>query len=402
VRFLCSCGHVNDSQRPVDAVVIGGGAAGLFCAATAGARGKSIIVLEHQDRVGKKIAISGGGRCNFTNVNAGPENYLSSQPDFCKSALARYTPWDFLELVERHGIAYHEKKLGQQFCDGSARDIIDMLLQECDAAGVNVRTSVRIDSVSKPDRFRIETSAGTIEALAVIVASGGRSFPKLGATDLGYRIAANFGIRVLECRPGLVPFALDPASLEELGALSGVALPVAIAHRGTRFEEAMLFTHRGISGPAVLQISSFWNPGEPIAVDLLPHLPGDGWMRGQERSVSTPAALLASHWPRRFADTWTARHGTERPISQTSARDLEALTRTVHAWTLTPASTEGYPKAEVTVGGIDPLALSSRTMEARSVPGLYFIGEVVDVTGWLGGYNFQWAWASAHAAGESL
>ena len=379
-----------------DAIVLGGGAAGLMCALTAGQRGRRVALFEHNERVGLKIGISGGGRCNFTNLDTTPENYLSANPSFCKSALARYTPWDFVALVEKHRIGYREKKLGQQFCDGSSRAIIDMLLAECAAARVDVRCGVRVESVRKPERFALTTSAGAMECDSLVVATGGLSFAKLGASDFGYGVARQFGLRIVETRPGLVPFTLSDNDRAHFAALSGVALPVIARHRGAAFAEAMLFTHRGVSGPAILQISSFWRAGETLHLDLLP-----GGDLAIGNATQLPAALGA-HWPRRFADAWCARHAPARPLAQIAPRDLAEITRLTHDWPLTPDGTEGYAKAEVTLGGVDTMELSSKTMEARRVPGLFFIGEVVDVTGWLGGYNFQWAWASGHAAGEAV
>lgn len=383
-------------------MVIGGGAAGMFCAFTAANRGKSVLLLEHNERVGKKIEISGGGRCNFTNINARAENYLSGNPDFCKSALARYSPWDFISLVEKHGIAYHEKKLGQQFCDGSSREIIAMLVKECTQAGVLTLSGCRVEEVEKPDRFRVVTSRGTFTSTALVVATGGLSFPKLGATGLGYRIAERFGIRVTPLRPGLVPLTFDPAERAFFTTLAGVSLPVRVTHGGRSFEEAMLFTHRGVSGPAILQISSYWHDGESLSLDLLPEKEQEETFESAVRSGSTAEQTLSRIWPRRFAETWCRRYAPGQPLARCSKAELTALRDNVRGWKWRFAGTEGYPKAEVTLGGVETGDLSSKTMEARGVPGLHFIGEAVDVTGWLGGYNFQWAWASAHACGTSL
>jgi predicted Rossmann fold flavoprotein len=380
-----------------DVIVLGGGAAGLFCAATAGGRGRRVLVLEHNDRVGKKITISGGGRCNFTNLGAAPENYLSASPDFCRSALARYTPADFLALVESRGIAWHEKKLGQLFCNTRSQEIIDLLVSACDRAHVTVRCGVRVEEVTKPGLFRVRTSAGEFTAGALVVATGGLSFAKLGASDLGYRLAQQFGLRITGLRPGLVPLTFGERDRAAFGSLSGVSLPVRVRHQGAAFEEALLITHRGFSGPAILQISSYWREGEALSFDLLPGgeeipVPGRG-----------PApAQLSTVWPKRFADVWCSRHAPDKPVAQWTAREREEVKSLLHRWPVHFSGTEGYPKAEVTLGGVDTRDLSSKTMEARAVPGLYFIGEVVDVTGWLGGYNFQWAWASAHAAGQAV
>ncbi len=381
-----------------DVIVIGGGAAGLMCALTAGRRGRRVALLERNARVGLKIAISGGGRCNFTNVGASPENYLSGNPRFCVSALARYTPEDFIALVEKHRIAYHEKKLGQLFCDQSSRQIIEMLLAECAIAEVEVRCGCRVEAVEKAACFSLGTNLGTMEAEALVVATGGLSFSKLGATDFGYRLAEQFGLRLTTTRPGLVPVRLSER--EGFAELSGVSLPVRAQAGGAAFTEAMLITHRGLSGPAILQASSFWREGEPIILDLLPNEPGDEWLLAQGGSPATAQELLERHWPARFAAAWCSRYASPKPLAQLRRTELEALAKNVHHWSIRPNDTEGYPKAEVTVGGVDTSELSSRTLEARKVPGLYFIGEVVDVTGWLGGYNFQWAWASGVAAGE--
>jgi hypothetical protein len=370
-----------------------------MCAIEAGKRGRRVVVLEHNERVGKKIAISGGGRCNFTNLYAGPENYLSAQPDFCKSALARYTPWDFVALVEKHGIAYHEKKLGQQFCDTSSRAIIEMLLAECAAAGVEIRLNTRATEITKPERFRVETSGGTFEPQSLVVATGGLSFPKLGATDFGYRVARWFALRLTETRPGLVPLTVgeDDACFTKL---SGLSLPVAVHCGAGDFDEALLFTHRGLSGPAILQISSFWREGETIRCDLLPGIDGAAWIAEARRSRAQLVTLLARHWPQRLAEVWCERFAPAKSMAHWTAHDLGDFAARLKGWPVRPAGTEGYAKAEVTLGGVDTSELSSKTMEARRVPGLYFIGEVVDVTGWLGGFNFQWAWASGHAAGQ--
>ena len=383
-----------------DVLIVGAGAAGMMCAIEAGRRGRRTLLIEHQDRVGKKIAISGGGRCNFTNVHTSPANYLSGQPDFCKSALARYTPWDFIALIEQHGVAYHEKKLGQQFCDESARRIIDLLLAECAAANVDVRTGCRVDEVRKTDRFEVATSLGHFSARSLVIACGGLSFPKLGASDFGYRLARQFGLAITELRPGLVPLAFGAEENAPLRELSGLSLPVVARHRGAEFTENLLFTHRGISGPAVLQISSFWREGETLHLDLLPGISAADFLAAARRDRTDLATLLSRHWPRRFAEAWCARHSPAKPPAQWNAAELAHAAAHLESWPLTFPATEGYAKAEVTLGGVDTRELSSKTMEARRVPGLYCIGEVVDVTGWLGGFNFQWAWASGHAAGQ--
>lgn len=380
-----------------DIIVLGAGAAGLFCALTAARHGRRVLVLEHNDRAGKKIAISGGGRCNFTNLRASADNYLSSNPEFCRSALARYTPADFLALVERHRIGWHEKKSGQLFCNTSSREIIALLLEEGRRAGAEIRCGTEILEAGKPDKFRILTTAGELTADALVVATGGLSFPKLGASDLGYRLARQFGLRINETRPGLVPLAFREDDKKRFGPLSGVSLPVRARRKNTVFAEDMLVTHRGLSGPAVLQISNYWREGETVEFDLLPDA-GDV----PEPGRGTALAQLSAVWPKRFAEVWCARHVPRKPVAQWTTAERERARQLIHRWPMEFSGTEGYPKAEVTLGGVDTRELSSKTMEARHVPGLFFIGEVVDVTGWLGGYNFQWAWASAHAAGTAL
>lgn len=384
-----------------DVVVVGGGAAGLFCAIEAGKRGRSVVVLEHADRVGKKIAISGGGRCNFTNTNTAPENFLSANPNFARSALARYTPEDFIALVERHGIGYYEKKLGQLFCRESARQIIEMLLAECERAGVEVRVNARVASVGKEDRFVVETNQGNFEAASLVVATGGLSIPKIGATDFGYRLARQFDLRVVAPKPALVPLTLGASDLEAFRPLSGVSIPAVAACNGAQFEENLLLTHRGLSGPAILQISSYWNRGDPLDIDLSPARDIDDQLFEQRNSTMELSTLLAHHLPKRFAQAWCALYVRSRPLNRFSARELEEIARRLHHWQVRPSGTEGFQKAEVTLGGVSTDELSSKTMEARRVADLYFIGEVVDVTGHLGGYNFQWAWASGFAAGQA-
>jgi predicted Rossmann fold flavoprotein len=383
-------------MRSFDVIVLGAGAAGLFAAFTAGKRGRRVAVLEHNDRVGKKIAISGGGRCNFTNLQAGPANFLSGNPGFCRSALARFTPGDFVALVEKHGIGHHEKEPGQLFCNASARAITDLLLHECREGGVSIFCGCAVGEVSRAADFAVQTSLGEFRAPALVVATGGLSFPKLGATDLGYRIARRFGLHVTALRPGLVPLTWNASDRAAFATLSGISLPVVASAGKVRFAGALLFTHRGVSGPAILQISSFWNGRDPIEVDLLP-----GGLDNLTAGGSLPPQL-SKFWPRRFVAAWNERHAPARPLSQCSRAERGAVQRALHQWPLRPDGTEGYPKAEVTCGGVDTHGLSSKSMEARTVPGLYFVGEVVDVTGWLGGYNFQWAWASGHAAGLAI
>jgi predicted Rossmann fold flavoprotein len=387
-----------------DVIVIGAGAAGLMCAIVAARRGRSVVVLERGSRVGAKILISGGGRCNFTNLGAGPENYLSSNPDFCKSALARYQPHDFLTLVERHGIRWHEKKLGQLFCDRSSREIVDMLLRECEDAGVVIRTGVEVKAVRREEAsgYAVETAGETLFAPRLVVATGGLSLPKLGACDFAYRIAAQFGLRMVTPRAGLVPFTFGGAELEFCRALSGISAPCVVRGGGAEFAEHFLFTHRGLSGPAMLQVSSYWKPGEEIALDLFPENGARVWLQENRGSGKRLDTLLATRLPERFATALASRLGELKALRAYSTVELDGLARGLSAWTLRPAGTEGYATAEVTVGGVDTRGLSSKTMEVREVPGLHFIGEAVDVTGWLGGYNFQWAWASGNACGQAL
>ena len=394
--------HSNDC----DALVIGAGAAGLMCALAAGRRGLRVRVLDHANKVGKKILMSGGGRCNFTNTGATPANYLSANPHFCKSALARYTPWHFIELVERHGIAYHEKELGQLFCDESSKQIVAMLLAECADAGVEIRTHCAIERVERTDagRFRLHTAQGRFEAPSLVVASGGLSIPSMGASGFGYDLARQFGHAVLPTRAGLVPLTLTGKHAERLHDLAGVALPVEARCNGTAFRNFLLVTHRGISGPAILQISNYWQPGDDLRLDLLPGQDADALLRDwqQSRRDAELRTLLAEVLPKRFAQRLCEHWLASKPLRQYGPRELEGITALLRDWPLVASGTEGYRTAEVTLGGVDTDGLSSSTMMSRQVPGLHFIGEVVDVTGWLGGYNFQWAWASGHAAGNAL
>ena len=383
-----------------DVIVIGAGAAGLFCAIEAGKRGRRVLVLEHSDRVGKKIAISGGGRCNFTNIHTTPDNFLSANPHFCKSALARYTPADFISLVERHGIPYHEKKLGQLFCDGSSQQIIDLLLRECAEVGVEIRCGCRVLGVQKDGQFRIETNQGSLASASLVIATGGLSIVPLGATDFGYRIARQFGLRIEETRPGLVPLTLSARMLKQLAKLSGVSVDALVRCDDHEFRENVLITHRGLSGPAILQVSSYWKPGAPVAINLLPDEDVLDLLTRNQSSEIELARLLSSYLPKRFAEVWCDLFATSRPLRQFNKPEIEEVAERLSNMQITPAGTEGFRKAEVTAGGVSTAELSSQTMEAKSVPGLYFIGEVVDVTGQLGGYNFQWAWASGFAAGQ--
>lgn len=371
-----------------------------MCAIEAGKRGRKVAVIEHAERLGKKILISGGGRCNFTNTGATAANYVTSgSPHFCKSALARYTPADFLALVERHGIAWHEKKLGQLFCDSSSRQIVEMLEGECASAGVSIRLNCRVSAVSKPLGFEVETSLGTFSTDSLVIASGGLSFAKLGATDFGYRIAEQFGLKIVMPRPGLVPVTFNAADSASFSELSGLSVDVMAHASAARFRENILITHRGLSGPAVLQASSYST--EALYLDLLPDDPGTTLFDLDRRTNKELKTVLSRRLPQRFAQAWCLRFvATAKPLCQISNRELEVIAARLHDLEIRPAGTEGYPKAEVTVGGVDTCELSSKTMESRKVPALYFIGEVVDVTGWLGGYNFQWAWSSGHVAGQ--
>lgn len=377
----------------------------MMCALAAGKRGRRVLVLDHADAAGEKIRISGGGRCNFTNIHAGPKNFLSANPHFAKSALARFTPADFIAMVDRHGIAWHEKTLGQLFCDDSAKDIIRMLLDEMRAAGVELQLGVEISAVEKGEGgFRLQTTVGEIRAASVVIATGGKSIPKMGATGFAYRVAADFDLKVTETRPGLVPLTLDPALLAELAPLAGVSVDAEIRHGKTAFREALLFTHRGLSGPAILQISSYWREGDEITLSLEPDVDFAALLKTAKRENGRQVVqtVLARHLPKRLAQYVVERFAVDRPLADLSDKALEALAAFLHGWAIKPAGSEGYRTAEVTLGGIDTAELDSKTMMAKRVPGLYFVGECVDVTGWLGGYNFQWAWASGHAAGESV
>jgi predicted Rossmann fold flavoprotein len=396
-----------------DVVVIGGGAAGLFCAIEAGKRGRRVLVLDHADRIGRKISISGGGRCNFTNLNTSAENFVSGNPHFCKSALARYTPADFLSLVEQYGIPYHEKKLGQLFCDDSSNRIIEMLLTEASVAGVEIHLNSAVQRVHKSvpalsddsnannEFFRVETSSETIDSQSLVIATGGLSIPPLGATDFGYRLARQFGLDVQQARPGLVPFTLSQQTQRELSTLSGISIDAIVSCHGQQFRENILITHRGLSGPAILQISSYWPAGSPVTINLLPDLDSKDLLLGQENREVELANLLSRYLPRRFAHAWCALNFPSQPLKRYRPGQLADIAQKLNHWQIVPSGTEGFRKAEVTAGGVSTSELSSQTMEVKKVPGLYFIGEVVDVTGHLGGYNFQWAWASGFAAGQS-
>ena len=393
-----------------DVAVIGAGAAGMMCAATAGQRGKRVVLLDHATKLAEKIRISGGGRCNFTNIDAGPQNFLSNNPHFCRSALSRYTPQDFLALMKRHGIAWHEKHKGQLFCDRSAEDIIAMLRAECDAGNVTWRMPAKVQSLGKTAAgFSIATDGGELLADNVVVACGGLSIPKIGATDLAFRIARQFDLPVIEPQPALVPLTFDLDAWQPFVPLAGIALPVEI-ETGTKktrmhFREDLLFTHRGLSGPAVLQISSFWQPGAALVINLLPDVDVGEELLGNKGAIRKNLGNHLAQWlPARLADGLLAANGFDPAVRPADMPDkqLRRLADTINRWTIVPNGSEGYRKAEVTRGGVDTRALSQQSMMANAVPGLYFIGEAVDVTGWLGGYNFQWAWASGVAAGKAI
>jgi predicted Rossmann fold flavoprotein len=397
-----------------DVAVIGAGAAGMMCAATAAQRGKRVVLIDHAGKLAEKIRISGGGRCNFTNINTSPANFLSENPHFCKSALSRYTPADFVALVKKHRIAYHEKHRGQLFCTESAELIIDMLKDECAAGDVHWRMPCKIASVERNDEgYVLETDTGTIEADAVVIATGGLSIPKIGATDFSYRIAQQFDLRMVEPRPALVPLTFDPQAWAPFAELSGIALEVNVETgsfkgrnpTGGRFREDLLFTHRGLSGPAILQISSYWTPGTPIVIDLLPEIDVAATLIEGKGTIKKQLGNVLAQWlPTRLAEGLLLAHGFALDARLADMQDvqLRKLGAAINQWTLTPNGSEGYRKAEVTRGGVDTRELSQQTMMVTRVPGLYFIGEAVDVTGWLGGYNFQWAWASGVAAGQAV
>jgi predicted Rossmann fold flavoprotein len=382
-----------------DVLILGAGAAGLMCAIEAGKRGRRVAVLERADQLGKKILISGGGRCNFTNIYCQPENFISGNPHFAKSALARYTPADFVSLVEKNRIWYHEKTLGQLFCDSTSQEITNMLEAECQAAGVKIFLKSEIREVSRTDGFVVRTAADEFHAPALVVATGGLSIPKMGATSFGYDLARQFGLQIVKTKPGLVPFVLRGEDRTRYCGLSGVSAEVIASAGGQSFREKFLITHRGLSGPAILQISSYWNAGEAIRIDLAPEREVTAAiLEAKVRNIASARAAFVGILPKRLAECWVDAHA---PRTWTK-KALSEFERQIHSWDMTPADTEGYEKAEVTVGGVDTDELSSKTMESLKVPGLFFIGEVVDVTGHLGGFNFQWAWASGAAAGRSL
>ena len=402
-----------------DVIIIGSGAAGLMCAMQAGQRGRSVALLDHAKKLAEKIRISGGGRCNFTNINTGPENFISANPNFCRSALARYSPQDFIALLQKHNIGYHEKTLGQLFCDDESEAVIAMLRGECEAAGVKRFMNCEVSEINyspEPEdgetmphqhRFHVSTSRGEFNAASLVIATGGLSIPKTGATPYGYHVAEQFGIPITKLKPGLVPLTFAPDDWKPYAGLTGVSLDVVVSFGKQSFRENMLVTHRGLSGPAILQISSYWQHGEPLHINLLPDCDMQTLLGEQKTSKKLLSNYLIQWFPKSFSDVWcaelTAHTKIEnRPLNQYNDKERKQIAAQLHDWQVIPSGTAGYGKAEVTCGGIDTHALSSKTMECIEVPGLYFIGEVVDVTGWLGGYNFQWAWASGYAAGQSV
>ncbi len=386
-----------------DVVIIGAGAAGLMCALTAAGRGRRVLLLDHANKAGKKILMSGGGRCNFTNMWAEPANFASQNPHFCKSALARYTPWDFLALVEKHGVPHHEKKLGQLFCDGKSKEILEMLLAECREAGVDLRLNTPVEEIGRTEAgYKLQTGVGEVAAASLVVATGGLSIPTLGATGFGYEVARQFGHDVLETRAGLVPLIITDQLKELCTELSGTAVACVVRCNGESFRENLLFTHRGLSGPAILQISSFWQLGDAVEIDLLPDRDTFEWLQGEqaERPDTELKTVLAEVFTRKMAGLLAERWFASKPLKRFAPAELRAVADRLRAWQVVPAGTEGYRTAEVTLGGVDTAGVSPKTMESRKAPGLYFIGEVLDVTGHLGGFNFQWAWASGFAAAQ--
>jgi len=389
--------------RSTDVVIIGAGAAGLMCALTAAARGRQVLLIDHANKAGKKILMSGGGRCNFTNMYADPANFFSQNPHFCKSALARYTPWDFIAMVSKHGVPYHEKKLGQLFCDNKSKDILNMLLEECRQAGVDLYLNTSVQQIEKTDAgYRLSTAMGPIASTSLVIATGGLSIPTMGATGFGYEIARQFGHDVLSTRAGLVPFTISGQLKELCTELSGTSVACVVCCNGQSFRENILFTHRGLSGPAILQISSFWHPGDAVEINLLPDHDALEWLQGQQsaRPNSELKTLLGEVFTKKMAtllaDSWFA----SKPMKRYTPAELRDIADKLGAWQVVPAGTEGYRTAEVTLGGVDTRDVSSKTMESRKSPGLYFVGEVLDINGHLGGFNFQWAWASGYAAAQ--
>jgi len=393
---------LDPNNSEFDVIIIGAGAAGMMCAMTAGARGRRVLLLDNAHKVGKKILISGGGRCNFTNMHTKAENFISANKHFCKSALARYTQQDFVDLVNKYQISWHEKALGQLFCDGPAKAIVEMLIEECEAVNVDIRLLHTITDVTRDDGYIVKSDHGIFRSESLVLATGGLSIPKMGATNFTHRIAKKFGLSLINVRPGLVPLTLSPDDLSLMQPLSGVSMECEASSGKTKFREAMLLTHRGLSGPAILQVSSYWREGEDIILNILPDTNATEYLLNQKQNgaKSKPKNVLSNLLAARLATALAEAHLPDRPLSEISDKELRRLGDKLNRWVLTPAGSEGYAKAEVTLGGVDTSGLSSKTMEAKEVPGLFVIGEAVDVTGWLGGYNFQWAWSSAYVAGE--
>ena len=392
-------------MRSTDVVIIGAGAAGLMCAMTAAARGRQVLLIDHSNKAGKKILMSGGGRCNFTNMYTDPANFFSQNPHFHKSALARYTPWDFIAMVSRHGVSYHEKKLGQLFCDNKSKDILNMLLEECRQAGVELHLNTPVSRIEKAEAgYRLSTDLGPVESPSLVIATGGLSIPTLGATGFGYEVARQFGHTVLTTRAGLVPFTMNGQLKELCIELSGTSVACVVSCNGQSFRENILFTHRGLSGPAILQISSFWHPGDAVEINLLPDHDALEWLQGQQsaRPDSELKTVLGEVFTKKMATLLAGGWFASKPMKQYTPAELRDIADKLGAWQVVPAGTEGYRTAEVTLGGVDTRDVSSKTMESLKSPGLYFIGEVLDVTGHLGGFNFQWAWASGHAAAQHV
>lgn len=381
-----------------DVIIIGAGAAGLFCALEAGKRRRKILVIEHNAQVGRKILISGGGRCNFTNIHTKAENFISQNPHFCKSALSRYTPQDFVEFVKKHRIEFYEKKLGQLFCRESARLIVEMLVRECERAKVGIRTNCTVKAIEKNELFEVETNQGKFTCENLVIATGGLSFPKIGATDFGYRIAKQFNLKIVETRPALVPLVF--AGAKKFSKLAGISVDANISAKNKEFRENILFTHRGLSGPAILQISNYWQKNKAVAIDLLPEIDLLKILAENLSSKQNLDNFLSRLLPNRFAEIFAEQHFPNKPLNQLSKKEIEDIAATLNNWQVNFDETEGYHKAEVTLGGVSTAELSSQTMESKRIEGLFFIGEIMDVTGWLGGYNFQWAWSSGFAAGQ--
>jgi predicted Rossmann fold flavoprotein len=390
------------SNRLKHVIIIGAGAAGLICAIEAGRRGRKVLVIEHAEKVGKKILLSGGGRCNFTNIYSKPENFISNNPHFCKSALARYTPQDFISFVKKHKIKYHEKKLGQLFCDGNSKEIVNMLIEECKDAVVEILVNCKVIRIEKNEKFFIQTNLGEFSSDSLVIASGGISIPKMGATDFGYKIAEQFGLKLTEMKPGLVPLTWNKHDLKLFADLSGVSIDSVVSYNRISFRENILFTHKGLSGPAILQISSYWKKGEPVVINLLPEINIAEVLNDNSSSRMLLDNFLSLYLPKRFAEKWCKINFQPKPINRLDDKEIAFISLKLHKWQVIPSGTEGFEKAEVTCGGVDTDEFSSKTMECKKIKGLYFIGEAVDVTGWLGGYNFQWAWASGYAAGQYI